>query len=111
MTTGYLSPKLEARAAPEKGGFAELWLASRDGGARLTLYAEENRHIYGGCLSPDGKYVIATISEPASGAKNTIVPNYVTESAYTEDIPGRTKVGDAQNRTRLIVIDTETGET
>ena len=62
-------------------------------------------------LSPDGKYVIATISEPASGAKNTIVPNYVTESAYTEDIPGRTKVGDAQNRTRLIVIDTETGET
>jgi len=34
-------------------------------------------------LTPDGKYVIATISEPGSGAKNTIVPNYVTESAYT----------------------------
>jgi len=62
-------------------------------------------------LSPDGKYVLATISEPASGAKNTIVPNYVTESAYTEDIPGRSKVGDAQNRTRLVIIDTETGET
>jgi len=62
-------------------------------------------------LSPDGKYVIATISEPASGVKNTIVPNYVTESAYTEDIPGRSKVGDAQNRTRLVIIDTETGET
>ena len=29
-------------------------------------------------LSPDGKYVIATISEPAAGAKNIIVPNYVT---------------------------------
>ena len=62
-------------------------------------------------LSPDGKYVIATISEPGAGAKNTIVPSYVTESAYTEDIPGRTKVGDTQGRTRLTIINAETGET
>lgn len=62
-------------------------------------------------LSPDGKSVIAIVSEPASGAKNTIVPNYVTESGYTEDIPGRSKVGDTQNRTRLVIINTETGET
>ena len=60
--------------------------------------------------SPDGKYVIATISEPGAGAKNTIVPNYVTESAYTEDITGRTKVGDTQGRTRIVIIDVETGE-
>jgi len=62
-------------------------------------------------LSPDGKFVIATISEPGTGARNTIVPNFVTESGYTEDIPGRTKVGDAQNRTRLVIINAETGET
>src|SRR6185369_4062462 len=62
-------------------------------------------------LSPDGKYVVATISESGTGAKNIIVPNYVSESGYTEDIPGRTKVGDNQNRTRLVIIDTETGET
>jgi hypothetical protein len=61
-------------------------------------------------LAPNGKYVIATISEPAAGAKNIIVPNYVTESAYTEDIPGRSKVGDVQARTRLMIIDVETGE-
>jgi dipeptidyl aminopeptidase/acylaminoacyl peptidase len=62
-------------------------------------------------LTPDGQYVIATISEPGTGSKNTIVPNYVTETGYTEDIPGRTKVGDTQNRTRLVVIKVETGET
>lgn len=61
-------------------------------------------------LSPDGKYVIATVSEPATGSRNTIVPNYVTESGYTEDIPGRSKVGDTQNRARLVVINTETGD-
>jgi hypothetical protein len=57
-------------------------------------------------LSPDAKYVIATLNEPGTAAKNTIVPNYVTESAYTEDIPGRTKVGDTQGRTRLVITAT-----
>ncbi|MCA1850033.1 MAG: DPP IV N-terminal domain-containing protein, partial [Acidobacteria bacterium] len=61
-------------------------------------------------LAPDGTYVIATIGEQGTGAKNAIVPNFVTESAYTEDIPGRTKVGDAQGRTRMVVINAETGD-
>ncbi|HLL14619.1 MAG TPA: alpha/beta fold hydrolase [Pyrinomonadaceae bacterium] len=61
-------------------------------------------------LSPDGRYVVAVITEPAAAARQTIVPNYVTESAYTQDIPGRTKVGDAQGRTRMTVISVETGE-
>jgi dipeptidyl aminopeptidase/acylaminoacyl peptidase len=63
-------------------------------------------------LSPDEKYVVATVSETGAGpaAKNTIVPNYITESAYTEDISGRTNVGDAQARTRLALIDAVSGE-
>ena len=60
--------------------------------------------------SPGGKYVAVTVVQPAAGAKNTIVPNYVTESAYTEDIPSRPKVGDAQGRARMAVIEIETGE-
>ncbi len=61
-------------------------------------------------LSPDGKYVLASVIQRPSGAKNTIVPAYVTETAYTEDIPSRNKVGDEQNRTRLAIISVETGE-
>jgi dipeptidyl aminopeptidase/acylaminoacyl peptidase len=61
-------------------------------------------------LSPDGRFVVASVNEPAPRAKTTIVPNYVTESAYTEDIPARTKVGDAQGRSRMVVISVETGE-
>lgn len=60
-------------------------------------------------LSPDGAYVVATVAEQGA-AKTTIVPNYVTESAYTEDIQSRTKVGDVQGRTRLFVISVETGD-
>jgi dipeptidyl aminopeptidase/acylaminoacyl peptidase len=61
-------------------------------------------------LSPDEKYVIASIVETGDGAKNTVVPNYVTESAYTEEIPSRTKVGDAQARLRLAVLNLDGGE-
>ena len=61
-------------------------------------------------LSPDEKYVIATVVESGEGAKNTIVPNYVTESSFTEDISSRTKVGDTQSRTRLAVLAVDTNE-
>ena len=62
-------------------------------------------------LSPDGKFVIVTVNESGTGAKNTIVPNYVTESGYTEDIPGRTKVGDVQGRNRIAILSVESGDT
>lgn len=61
-------------------------------------------------LAPDGKRVIAGIVTAGQGAKNTIVPNYVTESSYTEDIPGRTKVGDVQQSIRVALIDAHSGE-
>jgi Tol biopolymer transport system component len=48
---------------PEVGGWAELWLAGGDGKARRVLYAEKDRHIYGGCAAPDGKYLLFTRSE------------------------------------------------
>jgi dipeptidyl aminopeptidase/acylaminoacyl peptidase len=60
-------------------------------------------------LSPDEKYVTAEVVENGN-AKTTIVPNYVTESAYTDDIRGRTDVGDTPSTTRLAVIAVDTGE-
>lgn len=61
-------------------------------------------------LTPDEKFALVSIVEPARDTKNTIVPNYVTESAFTEDIPSRNKVGDTQGKTKLAIINAETGE-
>ena len=44
-------------------------------------------------LSPDGRFVTYRLTKSPANAKATQVPNYVTESGYTEAIPGRTKVG------------------
>ena len=45
-------------------------------------------------LSPDERFITFTLTQSPTDPKRTIVPNYVTESGFTEDIPGRTKVGE-----------------
>jgi dipeptidyl aminopeptidase/acylaminoacyl peptidase len=55
-------------------------------------------------LSPDEKFITYRLTK-TGGAKNTIVPNYVTESGFTEDIPARNKVGGAQNTYDFFVYD------
>ncbi|MBS1950550.1 MAG: Dipeptidyl peptidase IV [Cytophagales bacterium] len=55
-------------------------------------------------LSPDEKFItFRTGKNPHP--KSTVVPNYVTESGFTEDIPSRTKVGAAQTMQDLYVYD------
>jgi dipeptidyl aminopeptidase/acylaminoacyl peptidase len=61
-------------------------------------------------LSPDGKYVVALVTNESDKAKKTIVPNYVTESAYTDTIPSREKVGDTQPPARIAILSTANGE-
>jgi dipeptidyl aminopeptidase/acylaminoacyl peptidase len=61
-------------------------------------------------LSPDGAHVFVVVAERPAGSKNTIVPSYVTETGYTEDIPGRTNVGDTQDRRLLAIMNLKTGK-
>ena len=74
----------------------------------LTLTATQT--VTGLQLSPDEKTVMVAISETTPGGKTSIVPNYVTESAYTEDIGSRGMVGDRQSQSRLAIVSVETGE-
>jgi hypothetical protein len=55
-------------------------------------------------LSSDGNFITYRLTKSASN-KNTIVPNYVTESGFTEDIPARTKVGILQNVSEIFIYD------
>ena len=61
-------------------------------------------------LSPDEKYVIAFIATEGENARRPIVPSYVTDTGYTTDLPARTKVGDAQDASRVASISTTDGK-
>ena len=58
-------------------------------------------------ISPDEKFVTFRLAKAPSGTKSTIVPNYVTESGFTEDISARTKVGGQHETYELFVYSIE----
>jgi len=58
-------------------------------------------------ISPDGRFITYRLIRRATGPHNTIIPGYVTESGFTQDIPGRSKVGAPQSSISFFVFDTE----
>ena len=75
------------------------------------LEIQDGQSVVDAALAPGGEHVFLLVNERPSGAKNADTPNYVTESAYSEMIPGRSNVGDAQARRRLAVLNLATGRT
>jgi Tol biopolymer transport system component len=56
--------------------WTQLWMADAEGTNARLLYAEDGRHIYGGMISPDGKYVLfnGLRREDEAGALTTGTP-------------------------------------
>lgn len=72
---------------------------------RAKLFYTEGRTLMNPQLSPDGKFVTFALMKAATGAKTTLVPSYVTESGFTEDLPARNKVGAPMASFELFVYD------
>lgn len=56
-------------------------------------------------INADGRYISYSIVKVAPKRKTTIIPDFVTESGYTTDIPGRTKVGEELSTSEFFVYD------
>lgn len=66
-----------------------------------------DKNLQGLQISPDGRFVVYRLVITPANVKTTIVPDYVTESGFTTDIPNRTKVGAPQSRFELYVYNTK----
>lgn len=73
----------------------------------LRSIPTSGKSLFGTSISHDGRFITYRLFKSASGGRSTIIPNYVTESGFTEDIRGRTKVGTPQSTQELYVYDTE----
>lgn len=92
---------------PEFGGFGE----SPAGPKRRPFVLDSHQNINLLELSPDEKQVIFFLSEPAPEVKETIVPNYVTRSGYTETISSHPKAAYISTRlSRAGLMDVASGE-
>ncbi|MEO5564018.1 MAG: prolyl oligopeptidase family serine peptidase [Chitinophagaceae bacterium] len=73
----------------------------------LRSISIDDKTVQGLSISPDGRFISYRLFKTVPGAKNTIIPNYVTESGFTTDIPGRTKVGSLQGTSECFIYDRE----
>ena len=74
------------------------------------FYPGENRSAGGLRVSPDGNFVLFTVTERSSGAQQTEMAVWVTDDGYASTRDIRAKVGDAQSKSRAAVLEVATGE-
>jgi len=74
-----------------------LWLAT---GERVTTVR----------VSPRGDALLLVTRVNAEGDRDVDIPQFVTESGYTEEVHPRTKVGDVQDAARVAYVKLPSGE-
>ncbi|HEU0015740.1 MAG TPA: prolyl oligopeptidase family serine peptidase [Longimicrobium sp.] len=71
-------------------------------------YIGKSGSVNNAAVSPSGRYVLLSIGERVEGAQQTLVPNFITETGFTEPLNVRSKVGDVQAFDRAAILDLQT---
>ena len=75
-----------------------------------AVYLNAGERVANISLSPSLRTaVVLTASNPSGTVRQTQIPNYITNSGFTEEINGRTKVGDGNVRFRAYRLDVASG--
>ena len=70
-------------------GYTQLWMADGGGQHQRLVYGEDGSHIYGGALSPDGRYVLFTKGpKDGSGAEKAGAPMGIMRLSDAPTITG-----------------------
>ncbi|HSW00803.1 MAG TPA: hypothetical protein VLI39_11565 [Sedimentisphaerales bacterium] len=79
-----------SRPAGQNGyGFTQLWMSDGDGKEARMIYGQDGYHIYGGALSPDGRYVLFTrCVEDGGGSEKSGAPICVMRMENAPAIAG-----------------------
>jgi dipeptidyl aminopeptidase/acylaminoacyl peptidase len=92
------------RERKEKKRLAELY-DSTTAKKELRKLNIDDKRVLDLSISPDGRFINYKLYKAPDKRKSTILPNYVTESGYTTDIPGREKVGEPLGTYQLFIYD------
>lgn len=96
-----LRERKEKREADD--AFKKKWLPTT---VRRTIYTGDSS-VHDIQISADGRFVSYLLTKAAKDARHTIIPNYVTEDGFTEDIAGRSNVGAPLGSQKLCIYDRE----
>jgi dipeptidyl aminopeptidase/acylaminoacyl peptidase len=82
----------------------------RESGEPDTVYLAHNERVQSLTPTRSGSHVLVRASIQAQEARQTVVPDWVTEDGYTRDLNVRAKVGDEQSRSRAGILEAASGE-
>jgi dipeptidyl aminopeptidase/acylaminoacyl peptidase len=83
---------------------------AREAAEPKPIYLQQNERAMGAAIEPGGRFAVLRVGKPAAGARQTMIPDWVTTSGFTEPMNIRTKVGDAQMEGRIALVTLATGE-
>jgi dipeptidyl aminopeptidase/acylaminoacyl peptidase len=89
----------------EKRDAAEAYTKNLPKAKELRTIQINDRALQSLNISPDGRFISYRLTKVATDAKTTIVPSFVTETGFTTDITGRTKVGAPQSSSEFFIYD------
>ena len=89
---------------------AEARRKAREARELKTVWLGQGERLFRIAVEPDARYAVVEVGREASGARGTIMPDWITASGYTEPVTVRSKVGDQQNEGRMGLISLATGE-
>jgi hypothetical protein len=84
--------------------------ARRDSALPKPFYPGRDRSVSRMRVTPDGRFVLLDVREPAKNDRRIQMPLWITDDGYVDLQRGRSKVGDAQSKTRAAILEVATGE-
>ncbi|MDQ2664914.1 MAG: prolyl oligopeptidase family serine peptidase [Gemmatimonadota bacterium] len=83
---------------------------AREAAGLQPIYLNATERVIALDVSPNGKAAVAIVGKPATLQRQAEVPQFITSNGYVENLRGRTKVGDATGRQRVLWISIPSGK-
>ncbi|MBW3554940.1 MAG: prolyl oligopeptidase family serine peptidase [Gemmatimonadetes bacterium] len=82
---------------------------AREAAERQPVRIDAKERVFGMVVAPTERWALLHVGREAEEERQTIVPDYVTESGYTRPLEARSKVGDRQSSARIGLVDVQKG--
>jgi dipeptidyl aminopeptidase/acylaminoacyl peptidase len=88
---------------------AEAEREAREAEDRQPIRIADGERVQDLMIAPNERWALIEAGRRAESARQTMVPDYVTESGYTQPLDVRSKVGDLQATARVGLVDADSG--
>ena len=99
------------RREAEQRDSAEQRRKARESRERRIVHLERSERVSEIAVDRNGRFALLRTNRDGANGRRTVVPDWITQTGFTENIEARAKVGDVQAKIgRLAIVDLMNGE-